>query len=141
MGFFAEAQAASHGFFMLITAEIFDAITKSIRGDCRGDKRRRPRVGFCGRVKIAIHDSSHRRHASLAGVRDLSAVGIGLHLSGEMQVGAKFDLLLDSQQGLAAAKQVTCVVRWSRPAGAGAFDIGASFCEQHENALRTEKAT
>ncbi len=111
---------------MHISAEMFEAITKSIRSDRCSEKRTSPRVGLSGRMAIVPAMPGAIRKAELVTVKDLSANGIGIVYHKALKVGEQFNLLLKSEKS-GRTMTIICTVRWSRPVGPELHSIGASF--------------
>jgi PilZ domain len=126
---------------MRISAEMFEAITTSIRGDSRDEKRKEPRVGLSGKVFIVVPSPSTDRKPKLVAVRDLSAGGIGIIHNEKLEPGQQFNLLLKYEQ-IGLLKEIICTVRWSRSLGSGLYAIGAKFtARQGKSAQIQESAT
>jgi PilZ domain len=111
---------------MKISAEMFEAITASIRGEARHEKRKSPRVGLSGKMTIVALAPAKDRKPTLVPVRDLSATGIGILHNEDLQAGQQFNLMLESEKK-EKARSIVCTVRWSQPAGPDMYSIGASF--------------
>jgi hypothetical protein len=78
---------------MLLTAQMFEDIVRSLRADLRtaSDRRRYPRVGLRAKLNIVPLDQ-HRQPAPqcCVGVRDLSAGGFGLIVQQPLELGQLF---------------------------------------------------
>jgi hypothetical protein len=111
---------------MKISAEMFEAITASIRGEARHEKRKSPRVGLSGKMTIMPLPPAKNCKPVLVPVRDLSATGIGILHSEDLQMGQQFNLVLKSER-TAKTRVILCTVRWSLLAGPDMYSIGASF--------------
>ena len=105
---------------------MFEAITKTIRGDTRGEKRKDPRVGLSGRMIIIPLPPAVNRKPVTVAVRDLSAGGIGILHNEAFKEGQQFNLLLKYENN-AETRLILCTVRRSQPVGADRYVIGASF--------------
>lgn len=105
-----------------VTVSLQEGVNPSVGSE----RRREPRTAFNGRATIVRCDDAARRTPLSVRIRDLSASGVGIHHSEELQNGDRFILLLPPAMA-AVAKGVLCTVTNCRPAPAGGFDIGAMF--------------
>jgi hypothetical protein len=119
-----------------ISAEMFESIIKSVRGDGHDEKRKHPRVGLSGRMIIIPLPPAKNRNPASVTVRDLSAGGIGIVHSEALREGQQFNLVLKSEK-TAKTTLILCTVRWSRSAGSDLYAIGARF---EKSALEPVKA-
>jgi len=110
---------------MNISAEMFEAIIRSIRGDGHDAKRKHPRVGFSGRMTIIPMPAKNPKPVQVV-VRDLSAGGIGILHTEAFRVGAQFNLELKSDK-TGKTSTILCTVRWTRSVGSNLHEIGAQF--------------
>jgi hypothetical protein len=125
---------------MNLSAELFEAITTTIRGDSRDEKRMDPRVGLSGKVCIIPLATAVNAKPTMVNVRDLSAGGIGILHTEPFKGGQQFNLVLKYEK-TGQSRMVLCTVRWSRSVGSGLHEIGASFAKSKPAAAASrEKA-
>src|SRR5689334_8205204 len=98
---------------MDISAELFESITRTIRGDAHGEKRKDPRVGLSGKMTIVPHPPVANGNPVTVTVRDLSAGGIGILHNQPLREGQQFNLLLTYEK-TGKSRMVLCTVRWSQ---------------------------
>jgi hypothetical protein len=123
---------------MNISAEMFEAITKTIRGDAHDEKRKDPRVGLSGRMTIIPLPPAVNRNPTTVAVRDLAAGGIGIVHTEAFKEGQKFNLVL-KYENTEKTRTLLCTVRWSQPAGSDRYAIGASFEKQKPEPAKPTK--
>jgi hypothetical protein len=111
---------------MRLSAEMFDQIVAALKSDSHRDKdkRREPRVGMAGEADLVTVGENGKRAAGKVRVRDISASGIGIVFSQNLNKDQRFVIQLESAAG--EPVWLVCLTAYCKKAN-GNFSIGAKI--------------
>jgi hypothetical protein len=112
---------------MRLSAEMYEQIVASLKSDSHRDKdkRREPRVGMAAEADFVTVTEAGKRIAGVVRVRDVSARGIGLFLSKQIDKHQRFVLQLYTTKQ--EPVWLVCQAAYCRQVDGGRFSVGAKI--------------